>query len=86
MGLYSRTKRRWKTLGRKDAHELVWQLKSVLRSVKMENANFDGMSSGIDALENKTEFIKQETRIYRKSWQIEPLEKIISQLSNQYDL
>lgn len=86
MGLYSRTVKRWKPLGRKEADKLVLQLKQALRSAKMESANFEGMSSGIDPKENKTEFIKEETRLYRQSWIVHPLEKVLEQLIKQYDL
>ena len=66
---------------------IISHLKEVLRSSKMESADFTGISFGESELPKKTQdvtdFIKKTTRLYRMSWIIDPLERIIEEIENE---
>lgn len=83
MGLYDRHKKKnWKPLGRKDADDLRVILQDALRSARMEDANFDD----VGGVKKETEYIKEKTRLYRQSWIISPIERVLDRLIKQYDL
>lgn len=79
--MLTKAKRDWKTLGRKDAERLYYVLKEVRRTSTMEGASFDGIHGG-----NKTKEIKEATELWRQSWIISPLSRVIAELKETYKL
>lgn len=55
-----------------DEEYLLHELKEAIRGAKMENAKFD--NDGKDV----SNFIRERTRLYRNSWIIAPLERILA--------
>jgi hypothetical protein len=60
-------KSKLKSLGIKKQERLLDTLRDVIRSAQMKDANFG----------KHTELVKDETRLYRESWLIAPLERVI---------
>lgn len=60
-------------LGKKRLNRLIDKLKELRRISTMETANFDIFNP------QTTIFIKETTRLYRESWLIEPLDRLIEE-------
>lgn len=65
--------KKWKTLGRKDAEKIYWILFHVIRSGRMEDADFP-------------DSVKNETDLFRRSYIVSPLEKIRKEIDDLYKL
>ena len=57
---------------KQETEALLSELRELHRTATMENADF-----GRGNKENPTGFIKERTQLWRKSWLISPLEKLI---------
>lgn len=59
------------------------EVKEMLRIAKMENAGF-GFPEDIVTFHGREthidEFIKEQTRLYRETWLIAPLERLLNEL------
>lgn len=73
----------WKPLGRRQAYDVLRLLREARESATMKNASFGGFGK---EGEKKTKEIKEETRLYRQSWIISPLDRVINQLESLYKL
>lgn len=70
--------------------KIVRELEEALRCANMERANFDPVGSNADVVIKKgehTKWIKEQTRLYRQSWIVGPIERILkwSQSTNDVD-
>lgn len=68
----------WKTLGRREAKKMFYSLCDVRRTATMEGANFDIRRPGV------TKEIKDITKLWRRSWIIAPLDRIIERIAETY--
>ena len=73
-------------LGKKITRRILARLEEARRSATMENADFDsfngtaknlGLPVGVNSF---TELVKRETRTYRQSWIIDPIDEVIAVL------
>ena len=82
-------------IGKKQARSLLAELKEARRAATLEGASFERASFDFtgetvrtngsfagdeDGAETPTNYIKRKTRIYRQSWIIEPLDRVIEEL------
>lgn len=70
----------WKPLGRKRAREIMRRLKEIRRTATMSTASFGFNDKELTSL------IREETRIWRNSWIIYPLDAIIAEFEEVYKL
>lgn len=68
----------FKPLGKKEAESLYWLIRNAAKSATFENASF-----GMDKVE--TQKVKDLTKIYRQTWIIDPLQKAIMKLKENYN-
>ena len=57
---------------KQETRALLSELRELHRTATMESANFDGSNR-----EHRTEFIREKTQLWRETWLISPLEKLI---------
>ena len=77
-------------IGKKQARLLLAELKEARRAATLERASFEFTGETVrtngsfagdeDGAETPTNYIKRKTRLYRQSWIIEPLDRVIEEL------
>lgn len=69
-------------VGIKNLERITQRLSEVIRTLSMETTDFDGCRGGPVTLKagEKTEFIREETRLWRESWSLGPLRDIKKEL------
>ena len=78
------------SIGKKQARLLLAELKEARRAATLERASFGWTGETVstnnsfrneeDGLEKPTDYIRRKTRIYRESWIIGPLDRVIEEL------
>lgn len=77
-------------IGKKQARLLLAELKEARRAATLESASFEwdgetvttrgSFASDEDGIETPTNYIRRKTRLYRESWLIGPLDRVIEEL------
>ena len=77
-------------IGKKQARLLLAKLKEARRAATLERASFERTGETVstggsfrgdeDGIETPTNYIRRKTRIYRESWIIGPLDRVIEEL------
>lgn len=65
--------KKWKTLGRKRAERMMWELWHAKRAATLKNSNF-------------TQELKNKVERHHRSWIVIPLEIIIDEICELYNL
>jgi len=71
-------------IGKKKMRRIVSELKEIKRVATMKTASFSSIASIGDFPSKEKDvdsFIKERTRLWRRSWLVDPLQKIIEDLS-----
>ncbi len=69
-------------VGIKNLERITQELREVIRVLGMDTADFDGCRGGAITLKRgeKTKFIREETKLWREMWSLEPLRRIRKEL------
>ena len=65
----------------REREALLSELRELLRIARMESANFDNHPLGREIAfdpQKPTEYVREITRLWRNSWLVHPLEKLIA--------
>lgn len=76
------------TLGKQNARAILRELQRLREVATLDKANFNEMNCGaapkkimLNPYTDITDFIRDQTRLYRHSWLIDPLDELMAQLT-----